>query len=92
MDQLFFGKMRTRLLIDGIGHMIVRHQRHRLGPSQRRPLAIAKERGLAPGIQRIQPLLGLSPGPGVLGMHVQAVGASVDLRSPHLHQFDQRWL
>jgi hypothetical protein len=38
-----------------------------------------------PGVQRIEPFLALSCGTRILPVHVDAEGASVDLRGPHLH-------
>ena len=39
----------------------------------------------------MEALLGLAVMPRVAGVHVQAVGAAVDLRAAHFHQLDQRF-
>src|SRR5580700_9534589 len=44
----------------------------------------------APRGQRIQALLGLACGPRVLGVHVYAVRAPVELRGPDADQFAQQ--
>jgi hypothetical protein len=51
-----------------------------LGPGQRRALAIGVERGLAPSVEQIEPLLALAFRASVPGMHMQAIGAAVDRR------------
>ena len=43
----------------------------------------------APGGQRVQALLGLADGPGVLGVHVDAVGAAVELGGADADQLAQ---
>ena len=55
-------------------------------------LTLRKERGLSPCVERVKPLLAFAFRPGVLGMHVDAIGAAIDLRGSHLHQLDQRRL
>jgi hypothetical protein len=67
------------LVKDGVRHMAFGNQRDRLSPRQRRPLAIGEEWSLRPSVERIQALLGLAFCPSILGMHVNAVSASVDL-------------
>src|SRR5215472_12666937 len=72
--------------------MAVGDQGQRLGPGQRRPLALAVERRLAPGVEQIEPLLVLAGCAQLLGVHVDAMGAAVDLRRPQLHQLEQAML
>jgi hypothetical protein len=71
---------------------------HGLGQGQRRPLPRAEERRLPPGGQGVAALLGLAGRPGVLGAHVEAEGAAVELGRPELDQLaehrvepDDRW-
>src|SRR5690349_15535659 len=59
---------------------------------QRCPLAQAVERRLAPGREDVQPLLVLAPGPSVLAVHVEAVGAAVELGGAQLDELQQRRL
>jgi hypothetical protein len=40
----------------------------------------------------MQALLGLAEGARTLGLHVEAVGAAVHLRRPHLHELAQQRL
>jgi hypothetical protein len=42
-----------------------------------------------PRVERVQALFRFAHGPSIQRMHVQAVGASVDLRGPHLDQVEQ---
>jgi hypothetical protein len=92
LDQLFLGEVPARFLVHFIRDTGLRHQYHRLGPGERRPLAIAVERRLAPGVEQVEPLLALAVGTGVARVHVKAIGAAVDLRSAHLYQLDQAGL
>jgi hypothetical protein len=69
---------------DLIGDVGKSYLRHSLGPSQSGALPIGEERRLAPGRQRVQPLFGFAAGSGVLGVHVDAAGTTVDLRGANL--------
>src|SRR5262249_18745925 len=60
-----------------------------LGPLERRALTIAEERRLPPGVERVEALLGFACVPGVLGVHVDAVRAAVDLRRADLDELEQ---
>ena len=57
---------------------------------QRGPFAAGEERRLPPGAQRVDPLLRLAARPRILGVHVDAVRAPVDLRGADLHQLIDR--
>ncbi len=61
-----------------------------LGPGQGGALARGEVGGFLPDAERLQTLLGLAGLARVVGMHVHAVGATVDLRSAQVDQFDQR--
>src|ERR1035437_4307256 len=69
--------------------MILAEASHGLGPGERGALAHVEERCLSPRAQRVEPLFGLARGARVLRMHVEAVGAAVELRRPRLHEFEQ---
>src|SRR6266702_2813240 len=56
------------------------------------PLARAVKRRFAPGTEQVKPLFALPSGPELLGMHVDAMGAPVDLRSAQLDKLEQRRL
>ena len=58
--------MRGNTFVDLVRHVRVGHARHRLRPFERRPLAIAEKRRLAPGVERIDTLLRFSGEPRVL--------------------------
>ena len=49
----------------------------------------AVERGLAPGVEQVEPLLGLAGGARVLAVHVDAIRAAVQLRGAHLDELEQ---
>src|SRR6185437_5745893 len=57
-----------------------------LGQLERGPLGLGEDLGLAPGGDQVEPLLGLPGVQGVLGVHVEAAGAAVDLAGPNLDQ------
>src|SRR5205814_3069207 len=57
-----------------------------LDPLQRRSLAVRVVRGLTPCVEPVQALLRLARRSRVLRMHVQEIGAAVDLRRAHLQQ------
>lgn len=63
--------------------------RDRLRPSQRGAFFLGEKRCLAPGVERVNPLLGFALGAGVLRVHVETIGAAVDLRGADFYQFQQ---
>src|SRR5574340_1280131 len=74
-----------------VGHSLA-DARQCLGPGERGTLAVSKERRFAPGVERVQALLGFAARARVFAMHVEAVGAAVDLRGAHLDEFHERML
>src|SRR5207342_3328811 len=46
-------------------------------------------RRLAPRVEAVEPLFGLAVGARVLAVHVQAIGAAVDLRRAHPDEVEQ---
>lgn len=66
--------------------------RDRFGPRERRPLPVGEKRRFPPCVQRVEALLGLARGTSVLGVHVDAKGAAVQLRGAGFYQFQQRVL
>src|SRR4051794_24721760 len=81
--ELPLGELPPRLSEQGIADALA-DARDGLGPGQCRPLPVGEEGRLAPGVQRVDPLLRLPRRPGVLRVHVDAIGAAVDLRRPDL--------
>jgi len=69
--------------------VVLGQQGHRLGETERGTLPGGEEGRLPPGGQRVDPLLGLASGAGVLGVHVDAVRAPVELRSTDPDQLAQ---
>src|SRR5215472_2599633 len=89
VDQLSLVEVLASLLVDLIGRVRLGDERQRLGPSQRCAFAVGKERRFPPGVESTEPLFGFAIGTGVLGMHVDAIGAAVDLGGAHPDQLDQ---
>src|SRR5690606_8101608 len=85
-----FLEHRTDRLVDVVWHVRVAEQRDRFGPGKRGALALGEERRLAPGAERVDALLGLAGCPRIFRVHVDAVGARVDLRGANLHELEQR--
>jgi hypothetical protein len=90
IGKFFVGKMFSHILIHLTAHMPVPYIGYRLGPRQRSPFAIAVIRRLLPCVQAIKPLLVFASGPQIFPVHVDAVVASVDLRSPQFDKIKQR--
>src|SRR5882762_235208 len=85
----FFAELLANLVIVGIRSVRLGNQSQRLGPRQSGPLAFGVEGRLTPGIEFVQPLFRLAHCARILGMHVNAVRAAIDLRSAHLDQMNQ---
>ena len=92
VHQFLFAELRPRLLVHFIGDVPLCDERHGLGPRKRRSLALRVEGRLAPSVEQVEPLLGLARGPQVLRVHVEAVGAAVDLRHAEIQEVEQRLL
>src|SRR5215217_2450409 len=86
IDQFLLGKLLPRPLVDLVAHVSLGDPGDGLGPLQGRPLSLAEERRLAPGVERIEALLAFARSPCVLGVHVYAERAAVDLGRAHPHQ------
>src|SRR6516225_4161501 len=83
-------KCRPRPVVDGVGNMSLRDQGHRLGPGKGGALALAVVRRFMPCVQQIEALLRLATSARFARMHMDAIGATIDLRSAGLDQIDQR--
>jgi hypothetical protein len=57
---LLLGEVPAQRLVGVVRRMGQGHQRQHFGPAERGPLAIGIELRLAPGAQKIEPLLGLA--------------------------------
>src|SRR6202162_2763584 len=73
-------ELRGHILVRLVGDVRVGQPRDRLGERQRGALARREVRGLRPGGEPVDTLLGLPDRARVLGMHVDAIGAAVELR------------
>src|SRR5271170_887871 len=87
VHQLLLRKVLPRMLIHRIRNMVRTHQSHSLAPRQRSLLAIRKERRLPPGVQSIEPLFALALRTSIFRVHIQTIRTPINLRRPHLHQF-----
>src|SRR5690606_32630878 len=92
LGQLVLVEDRPGGVDDLVGHVGVADPGDRLGQRQGRPLALVEQRHLAPGRQHVEALLRLALGPQVAGVHVEAVGAPVELRGPQLDEVEERGL
>ena len=72
-----------------VGDVIIGLQGHRFGKGQRGPLALREVGRLPPRRQGVEPLLALPDRAGILGVHVDAVGAAVELRGAYADQLAQ---
>ncbi|MPN43183.1 hypothetical protein SDC9_190742 [bioreactor metagenome] len=70
--------------------MLCRDACDRLGPCERSTFTVGIEICFAPGWQTIQALLSFPFGSRILRVHIQAIGASVNLRGAHFDQVQQR--
>jgi hypothetical protein len=75
--------------VELIGHVPVGNERERLGPCQRGSLARGVLWRLAPSIQQVNAALVFTQSPQSLCVHVNAMGAAVDLRRPEFYEFQQ---
>ena len=69
--------------------MSVGDERDGFGVGESGAFAIAVPRAFAPRVKRVEALFGFTYSAQVLPVHVEAVGASVDLRSAQLDQVQQ---
>src|SRR5436190_1345524 len=90
--ELLVAEVAAHGLVDRVRNVAFGHPRHRLRPGERRALTLRVVRAFPPGVQRIAPLRRLAKELEILPVHVQAVGAAVDLRDAEVDQVDQRAL
>src|SRR5579871_5652374 len=83
--------MLASLRVDSIGHVPLVNQRDGFGPGKRGSFAVGEERRLAPGVERVETLLGLARCSGVFRVHIEAESAAIDLGRAHLYEFEKRW-
>src|SRR5207237_6307075 len=86
VDHFLLAEVRLDLLVNLIVGVRVGDAGQGLGPLQGGAFTVAVVRALAPGVQAVDALRRLAAGEQVLGVHVDAVGAAVDLAGAQLHQ------
>src|ERR1700712_5394848 len=69
-------ELRLERRIVAVRRVSLRDERQGLGPGERRPLPLRIDRSFAPGVEQVKTLLALAIGPGIPGMHFDAVGAA----------------
>src|SRR4051812_18360677 len=80
------------LFINVVGSMRFRDAHQGLGPGRRSPLAWGEQRRLVPGIEQEKPDRAFTMLERRATVHMQAEGADVDLRRPHLDEREQLWI
>jgi hypothetical protein len=89
LHKLRLAELRARMLIHSVRNFVVSQAGDRLGPSKRGAFVRAVEiSGLASSAHHIKALLAPAAHPEILGMHVEAERAAVDLRYPVV---DELW-
>ena len=90
MGQFLLVEVGRGLGVDVVGDAAVGHQGHRLREGEGRLFLLGEEvAGLAPDGDHVQPVLALAGLAGVVGVHVQAVRAVVEVGGADLDQFDE---
>ena len=81
LRELLVAEFFPSLVVHLVGDFLVGQAGDRFGPGKGGALArVIQIRDLAPGREHVNALLRLAARTQILGMHVEAVGASVDLR------------
>src|SRR5690625_3203282 len=86
---LLFGEMRSESLVICIRRSAISNSCHGFGPGKSPALARTVERRIAPGAQDVETLLAFAVAPRLARMHMQTIGASIDLGGPDLDQVPQ---
>ena len=87
-DDLSLVEMPAQFFVHIVGSVGLGNEGQSIGPRQG-AFTIGVERRLAPRGQCVEALLGLPSRPGILGVHVDAIRATVDHRRSHTHQVEQ---
>src|ERR1700730_17138729 len=89
VHNLLFAEVLLYGFVGFVWHVRLRYQGQRFRPLQCRSFALGVKRSLAPGIQFVETLLSLAESSCILGMHVDTIRASIDLRRAQFQQMDQ---
>ena len=90
IDDFLFAKLTPDKIIQLRVYPFWSNMRQGLRPSQGSAFSLVEEWRFAPSCKCIQPLLGLACDPSILCMHVNAIGAAVQLGYPRFNEFHQR--
>jgi hypothetical protein len=90
--KLGVAELSVRLGLDLIRNLIDADQCDGLGERERSSLAFGEKGSFAPRRDGVEALLGFAQRARVLGVHVETVGAAVDLRSAKFYQFEHKRL
>lgn len=89
VDQLLFGEVLERTFVHGVRGGTLRDSGHGLCPFQCRLLAITEKRRFPPDGEQMKSRWIFPIRDGLLHMHVDAEGASIDLRGPQEDEMQQ---
>src|SRR5688572_25993552 len=89
VGQFLVGEMAAGGVVGGVGDVAVGDVGQGLGPLEGGAFAVGVVRGFAPGVQAVEALLAFAGGAGVLPVHVDAIGAAVDLGGAQLDHVQQ---
>ena len=89
MRQLVLRELLPHALVHVIWDTSLGDERERFSPLQRGALPRRVVRRLAPCVKAVEPLFGLADCARILAVHVQTIGATVDLRRPHPDEVEQ---
>ena len=89
LDLLFLGELSLQGFAGAFQLVAFGEPRQGLGPAERGAFAVGVARSLAPGREQIDALLGLALLTRFRRMHIEAVGAAIDLGGPDFHEPDQ---
>jgi hypothetical protein len=89
VDEFIFGELFAGSFVYIIRDVSLGDEGQGFCPLEGGALARSEERGFAPGIQGVEALLGVAEGAGVNGMHINAIGAAIDLGSAKLDEVQE---
>src|SRR5690349_4381544 len=88
-NDVFFRIVACEFFVDIVWSVALLDVREGLGPGKGRTFGVSEERSFAPGVQGVEALFGFAGGSSVLGVHVDAEGATVHLGSTGFQEMDE---
>src|SRR5713101_6141739 len=85
VHEFLLGKLFARLLIHLVWYMLTCDQRYCFCPCESSPLSFGIEGCFPPGNKLVEPLFTFTSRPCIFCMHINAIGAAVDLRCTKLY-------